>query len=125
MAAVPLSHTSGLPCPAILLIWAGPQLFSPSCSVPESFSLSLSLHPCRAAWPLQEQAFLAAAVERIASFSPDVVVVERSVARYAQELLLDRGVALVLNVKRDLLERIARCTDAEVRRWGGGREEGG
>ena len=33
---------------------------------------------------------------------------------YLQELLLDKGVALVLNVKRDLLDRIARCTDAEV-----------
>lgn len=41
-----------------------------------------------------------------------------------QELLLDRGIALVLNVKRDLLDRIARSTDAEVRwewwqRWQG------
>lgn len=32
-----------------------------------------------------------------------------------QELLLDRGIALVLNVKRDMLDRIARSTDGEVR----------
>ncbi len=32
---------------------------------------------------MQEQAFLQAAVSRIVSFSPDVLVVEKSVARYA------------------------------------------
>ena len=32
-----------------------------------------------------------------------------------QELLLEHGVALVLNVKRALLERVAMCTEAMVR----------
>ena len=36
------------------------------------------------------------------------------VGRYAQELLLEHDVVLVLNVKRELMDRIARCTDAEV-----------
>ncbi|GAB4817632.1 hypothetical protein N2152v2_004678 [Parachlorella kessleri] len=62
----------------------------------------------------EEQAYLQSAVKRIVSFSPDVLLVERSVARYAQELLLEHDVALVLNVKRELMDRIARCTDAEV-----------
>jgi hypothetical protein len=35
--------------------------------------------------------------------------------RYAQELLLAKDVSLVLNVKRELLERLARCTGAQVR----------
>lgn len=35
--------------------------------------------------------------------------------RYAQELLLARDISLVLNVKPGLLERIARCTGAQVR----------
>ena len=61
-----------------------------------------------------EQAQLAAAVERIASFGPDVLLVERSVPRAAQELLLERGVALAVNVKREVLDRVAWCTGAEV-----------
>jgi hypothetical protein len=34
--------------------------------------------------------------------------------RYAQELLLAKDISLVLNVKRPLLERLARCTGALV-----------
>lgn len=104
----------------------------------------------------QEQQYLDAVVDRIASFNPDVLLVEGSVARcvpaqlpatchppgiggsygagrwraspaprkpapllpccsYAQELLLSRDISLVLNVKPELLERIARCTGARVR----------
>lgn len=124
----------------------------------------------------QERHSLAAAVDRIASFSPDVLLVERSVARwvglgvrvgwgrwrwtegdpaaatchwhccrccclllgaaqtclvvtwhlprclpcllcccrYAQELLLQKDVSLVLNVKLELLERLARCMGSQV-----------
>ncbi len=64
---------------------------------------------------LQEQHFLRAVVDRVTSFQPDVLLVEKSVSRHAQELLLDAGVSLVLNVKRELLERVAECTGAEVR----------
>lgn len=64
----------------------------------------------------QEQDDLRAAVERVASFSPDVVLVERGVARFAQELMLEKGIALVLNVKLPKLDRIARCTGVQVRR---------
>ena len=34
--------------------------------------------------------------------------------RYAQELLLQKDISLVLNVKHELLERVARCTGALV-----------
>lgn len=35
--------------------------------------------------------------------------------RYAQELLLQKDISLVLNVKLELLDRVARCTGALVR----------
>ena len=51
----------------------------------------------------------------MASFSPDVVLVERGVARFAQELMLEKGIALVINVKLPKLDRIARCIGVQVR----------
>jgi 1-phosphatidylinositol-3-phosphate 5-kinase len=55
------------------------------------------------------------AVDQLAALKPDVLLVERSVARFAQGLLLQKGIALVLNVKRSLLDRLSRCTGARVR----------
>ena len=63
---------------------------------------------------LQEHEHLRLAVERIMIMQPDVLLVEKSVARFAQEMLLGKGVALILNVKPSLLERLARCTGAQV-----------
>ena len=63
---------------------------------------------------MQEQDALKAAVEKVAALSPDVVLVERGVARFAQDLLLEKGIALVLNVKLPTLDRIARCTGVQV-----------
>lgn len=54
------------------------------------------------------------AVAKIGSHQPDVLLVEKSVSRYAQEYLLAKDISLVLNMKRPLLERIARCTGAEI-----------
>jgi len=45
---------------------------------------------------------------------PDLVLVQKSVSRIAQELFNQMGVTLVLNVKASVLERIARCTGAEI-----------
>lgn len=42
------------------------------------------------------------------------MLVEKSVASCAQEYLLAKEISLVLNVKRPLLERIARCTGALI-----------
>ena len=67
------------------------------------------------AWGVvQEHEHLRITVERIADYKPDVLLVEKSVARYAQELLLQKGISVVLNVKRTLLNRLARCTQAQV-----------
>ena len=46
---------------------------------------------------------------------PDVLLVEKSVARDAQDALLERNISLALNVKRANLDRLARCTGAQVR----------
>lgn len=54
------------------------------------------------------------AVAKIDAHHPNILLVEKSVSRFAQEYLLAKDIALVLNVKRPLLERIARCTGAQV-----------
>ena len=54
-------------------------------------------------------------VERLVALRPDLVLVERSVARAAQDELLAAGISLALNCKRSVLDMLARCTGAEVR----------
>ena len=63
---------------------------------------------------LQEQEHLRSAMGKLASLAPDVLLVERSVARDAQDALLQLNVSLALNVKRSMLDRLARCTGAQV-----------
>lgn len=53
-------------------------------------------------------------ISKIESLRPNVLLVEKSVSSYAQEYLLTKEISLVLNVKRPLLERIARCTGASI-----------
>ena len=53
-------------------------------------------------------------MEKLAHLAPDVLLVERSVARDAQDALLGQNIALALNVKRSMLDRLARCTGAQV-----------
>ncbi|KAK7275501.1 hypothetical protein RIF29_16620 [Crotalaria pallida] len=62
----------------------------------------------------QEMDHLKMAVTKIASHHPNILLVEKSVSRYAQEYLLAKDISLVLNVKRPLLERIARCTGTQI-----------
>lgn len=63
---------------------------------------------------MQEIDHLKVTVARIESLRPNVLLVERSVSSYAQEYLLANEISLVLNVKRPLLERISRCTGANI-----------
>lgn len=51
---------------------------------------------------------------KIEAHNPDLVLVEKSVSRFAQEYLLEKDIALVLNLKRPLLERISRCTGSPI-----------
>lgn len=53
-------------------------------------------------------------VSKIEAHRPNVLLVEKSVSSYAQEYLLEKEISLVLNVKRPVLERIARCTGALI-----------
>lgn len=63
---------------------------------------------------MQETEYLKNVVARISALKPDIVLVQRNVARQAQESLQQLGIALVLNVKTPVLERIARCTRADL-----------
>eukprot|EP00775_Hariotina_reticulata_P003720 gene3720-3982_t len=62
----------------------------------------------------QEKEHLRLAVARIAACKPDLLLVERSVARSAQEELLLRNISLVQHNKPELLERLARCMGVKV-----------
>ncbi|TVU05784.1 hypothetical protein EJB05_48967 [Eragrostis curvula] len=61
----------------------------------------------------QEKEHLRKIVGMIESRRPNVLLVEKSVSSYAQELLA-KDISLVLNVKRPLLDRISRCTGAQI-----------
>ncbi|MBA0711471.1 hypothetical protein Golax_010647 [Gossypium laxum] len=62
----------------------------------------------------QENDHLKMIIAKIKALHPNVLLVEKSVSSYAQEYLLEKEISLVLNVKRPLLERIARCSGAVV-----------
>lgn len=62
----------------------------------------------------QEMDHLKMAVAKIDSHNPQILLVEKSVSRFAQEYLLAKDISLVLNIKRPLLERISRCTGAQI-----------
>ncbi|CAL5037942.1 unnamed protein product [Urochloa decumbens] len=61
----------------------------------------------------QEKEYLKNAVAKIEAQHPHVLLVEKSIPLDAQQLLA-KDISLVLNVKRSLLERISRCTGAQI-----------
>ena len=63
---------------------------------------------------LQEREFLSKSVDRIASFQPDVLIVEKSVSQIAKNELLEKGITLVLNLKVNQLDKIARIVQGDV-----------
>ncbi|KAK3611164.1 hypothetical protein CHS0354_026571, partial [Potamilus streckersoni] len=65
---------------------------------------------------LQEEEFLMKSIAKIVSLStkPEVVVVEKSVSRLAQDYMLQHGITLVYNVKMSVMERLARFTQADI-----------
>ncbi|KAK4263936.1 hypothetical protein QN277_029286 [Acacia crassicarpa] len=62
----------------------------------------------------QENDHMKMIISKIEALRPNVLLVEKTVASCAQEYLLAKEISLVLNVKRSLLERIARCTGALI-----------
>nr|CAD7586825.1 unnamed protein product [Timema genevievae] len=61
-----------------------------------------------------EYEYLRNVVTRIANLQPNLVLVQRNVSRLAQEFLLGLQVTLVLNIKASVLERVSRCTQADI-----------
>ncbi|KAJ1435647.1 GroEL-like apical domain-containing protein, partial [Ochromonadaceae sp. CCMP2298] len=60
----------------------------------------------------QEDKHMEIAVQKLMSLRPDVILVARSIARKAQEILCEHNVVVMQNVKLHLLERIGRMTGA-------------
>nr|CAI5827442.1 unnamed protein product [Callosobruchus analis] len=63
---------------------------------------------------MQEHEYLRHVSARIVALRPDVVLVQRNVSRLAQDFLREHQVVLVHNVKRSVLERLARCSNADL-----------
>jgi 1-phosphatidylinositol-3-phosphate 5-kinase len=53
-------------------------------------------------------------VARIAGLQPDLLLIEKTASRIAQEFLLAEGITFALNVKPHVLKRIARATGASI-----------
>ena len=49
---------------------------------------------------LQEQEYLQNCVARICKYKPDVLLVEQTVSRVAQQLLLNAGITVISNLKQ-------------------------
>ncbi|KAJ3673178.1 hypothetical protein LUZ60_006552 [Juncus effusus] len=62
----------------------------------------------------QEREHLKMAIMKIEAQKPDLLLVEKTVARSAQDLLLHKKIPLVLNIKKPLLQHIAQCTGAAI-----------
>lgn len=63
---------------------------------------------------LQEHEYLRNVTARIVALQPNIVMVHRNVSRIAQDILRNKNITLVLNVKSSVLERIAKCAKADL-----------
>ena len=63
----------------------------------------------------QEESYLKIMVSKIKVLGPDLVLVQKGAARQVQNMLQEAGVSLVINVKPEVLQRVARCTGGEVK----------
>ncbi|GLU16427.1 hypothetical protein SLE2022_328620 [Rubroshorea leprosula] len=62
----------------------------------------------------QEKGHLKTLIEMIDVLHPNVILVEKTVSRDVQELILAKGVTLVFDMKLHRLERVARCTGLQI-----------
>lgn len=62
----------------------------------------------------QEREYLNKLVSRLTSLHPDLIFVGANVSGYALELLLKAGVTVQFNLKPQIIERIARLTEADI-----------
>ncbi|KAM4698369.1 1-phosphatidylinositol 3-phosphate 5-kinase [Rhinophrynus dorsalis] len=63
---------------------------------------------------LQEREFLKNYVQRIVDVRPTLVLVEKTVSRIAQDMLLEHGITLVINVKPQVLDKVSRMTQGDL-----------
>ena len=62
----------------------------------------------------QEYEYLKNLVARVFSHNPDLILVQGSVAKIAQDMLFDLGVTLVINVKASVMKRVSRLTQGDL-----------
>ncbi|CAG8450252.1 2333_t:CDS:10 [Ambispora leptoticha] len=70
----------------------------------------ISLEPVIA----QEKKHLENLIQRIADLRPNIVLVEKTVARKALEFLIEHKLTVAINVKTSVIEAVARCTRADI-----------
>lgn len=63
---------------------------------------------------MQEHEYLRHVAARIVALQPNVVLVHKNVSRIAQDLLRQHNITLISNVKETILERLSRCTNADL-----------
>ena len=63
---------------------------------------------------LQEKEYLSKVIDRVESFGPDVLIVEKSVSQIAKDELLNKGITLILNLKQGQIEKIARNVQGDI-----------
>lgn len=62
----------------------------------------------------QEHEYLRHLVERVKKFRPDIILVQKSVSRFAQERLHEVGIVVVVNIKPSVMARVARSTEGDL-----------
>jgi 1-phosphatidylinositol-3-phosphate 5-kinase len=63
---------------------------------------------------VQEREYLKILVSKIASMKPDVVLVEKSISRPAQDMLVEAGICFAVNVKPHLMHVVARISQCTI-----------
>lgn len=62
----------------------------------------------------QEHEYLKNLIERVKKFRPSIIFVQRSVSRFALEMLHSHGIVVVVNIKPSVMARIARSTQSDL-----------
>jgi len=63
---------------------------------------------------MQEEEYIKNVTQKLLQSKPNLVLVEKTVSRLAQDIFLREGVSLALNVKYRVLERLERLTGAKI-----------
>lgn len=63
---------------------------------------------------MQEAEYMKHLIARIQSYSPSVIVIEKSASGLGLDMLLELGITVVTNVKEAVMLRLAHCTEAKL-----------